>query len=150
MAYILTEDRIILSLQAVSRDGVLKELAELAEKTCPWLSGEAVRQALQQREKFGSTGLGKGVAMPHCHLPSLNWFEFFMARSIEGLSFGAYDGKPVHIFFLILAPENHSLSYLKSLGQLARFFRDPEIKKRLLKSRGAGEIIGIINEAETY
>lgn len=150
MSYILTEDRIIPFLQSITRDGVLKELAELAEKVCPGLSREKVYLTLLEREKLGSTGIGNGVALPHGHLPSLTRLEFFLARSREGLSFGAYDGKPTNIFFLVLAPESYSSSYLKSLGQLARFLKDPEIKKRLLKSGGAGEIINIISEAESY
>ncbi len=150
MAYFLTEDRIILSLHSLSRDGVLKELAERVEKVCPGLAREAVFQALQQREKLGSTGISNGVAIPHGHLSILNTTEFFFALSREGLSFGAYNGKPTHIFFLVLAPEAYPWSYLQSLGQIARFLKDAEIKKRLLKARTAGEIREIISEAEKY
>ncbi|MFP3983558.1 MAG: PTS sugar transporter subunit IIA [Desulfurivibrionaceae bacterium] len=150
MAYILSENRIIPSLQSISRDGVLKELAELAAEVCPDLPRGTVLHCLQNREKLGSTGVGNGIALPHCHLSFLDRTEFFLARSMEGLSFGAYDGKPTHIFFLILAPEFNSLSYLKNLGQLTRFLKDPEIKRRILNSHGAGEIMDVVNEAERY
>lgn len=150
MAYIMSEDRIIPSLRSTSKEGVLKELAELAAEVCPDLPRGTVLHCLQNRENLGSTGIGNGVAIPHCHLSFLDRTEFFLARSVEGLSFGAYDGKPTHIFFLILAPEFNSLTYLKTLGRLSRFLKDPEIKRRLLNSRGAGGIMEVINEAERY
>ena len=96
--------------------------------------GRIVLEALKTREKLGSTGIGKGVAIPHSRSTVTDSLTLLFARSVEGVEYNAVDEKPVHLFFMILAPHKEKSSeYLPLLGKLVEITRDVNIRKRLLK-----------------
>jgi len=119
---ILKPEQINLNLKAQSRDGILKELVgqtSLNEKAQHMLLVN-----LKQREELGSTGIGKGVAIPHCRSLLLNSLSLIVGRSKNGLDFDAIDKKPSRLFFLIIAPphdpQNQYLIVLGKIAQLAK------------------------------
>ncbi len=96
--------------------------------------GKIVRELLRSREQLGSTGIGKGIALPHSRSTLSDALTLLFARSDAGVDYDSIDGKPVHIFFLILAPhQERSSHYLPLLGKLVEITRDATVRRRLLK-----------------
>ncbi|HZC82108.1 MAG TPA: PTS sugar transporter subunit IIA, partial [Nitrospiraceae bacterium] len=103
--------------------------------------GKIVLEALKTRERLGSTGIGKGVAIPHSRSTVTDALTLLFARSVEGVEYNAVDEKPVHLFFMILAPHKEKSSeYLPLLGKLVEITRDVNIRKKLLKVDDVAEV----------
>ncbi|MGQ9653849.1 MAG: PTS sugar transporter subunit IIA [Thermodesulfobacteriota bacterium] len=143
---ILSKDRIVPVLASPDKKGVIQELVSV-------LSVEGVPparlvQVLLEREKLGSTGIGDGVAIPHGRLREVNQMIASFGRSIKGLNFDSLDGKPTHLFFLLVAPENSAGIHLKALARISRLFKDPQFRQTLMSARDQEEIFRIIREED--
>jgi PTS system nitrogen regulatory IIA component len=90
---------------------------------------------LQQREKLGSTGIGDGVAIPHGKVSDLNEMVVAFGRSQQGIAFDAIDGKPVQLFFLLLAPEHSTGQHLKALAKISKMLKTPNFRKKLIDAK---------------
>ena len=90
---------------------------------------------LQQREKLGSTGIGDGVAIPHGKVSDLNEMVVAFGRSQQGIVFDAIDGKPVQLFFLLLAPEHSTGQHLKALAKISKMLKTPNFRKKLIDAK---------------
>jgi PTS system nitrogen regulatory IIA component len=90
---------------------------------------------LQQREKLGSTGIGDGVAIPHGKVSDLNEMVVAFGRSQQGIAFDAIDGKPVPLFFLLLAPEHSTGQHLKALAKISKMLKTPNFRKKLIDAK---------------
>ena len=119
---------------------------DLAKKVM--CGAEAMLQVLLERERLGSTGIGEGIAIPHGKLQGLDEILLSFGRSSEGISFDAMDGKPVHLFFLLMAPENSAGLHLKILAKISRMLKDPALRDNLLRAMGKERIWRIIEEQE--
>ena len=122
---------VTLDLQSEAKDDLLKELVALLaldEKS------EAILfKTLKRRENLGSTGIGKGIAIPHCRSLVVNRLRLAYGRKRTGMDFNAIDAAPVHNFFLIVAPPLEvSNQYLPVLGKIAQFAKDPDVPAALL------------------
>jgi len=122
---IITPGHIIPRLQAEDKVGALRALAQHVVKRHPGLDVQHVLALLLERERLGSTGLGEGLAIPHCKSDELECMTGLFARSITGVDFDAADGKPVHIFFVLLVPGDGSGEYLKVLAKVSALCRNP-------------------------
>lgn len=144
IAEVLKKDFILEQLTSRTKGDVLKELADvvLNERT-DYHPGEAVN-VLLEREKLGSTGIGDGIAIPHGKLNIVDDLAISFGRSKEGIDFNAMDGKPVYLFFLLLAPENAAGQHLKMLAKLSRMLKDATFRKNLLEATSKEEIYRII------
>ncbi|MBI4544895.1 MAG: PTS sugar transporter subunit IIA [Gemmatimonadetes bacterium] len=124
------KDIVKLQLQGETKDDVLKELIHLLgldEK-----SEGILFKMLKRRENLGSTGIGRGIAIPHCRSLVANRLRIAFGRKPEGVDYKAIDNQPVYFFFLIVAPPLEvSNQYLPVLGKIAQFAKDPEVPKRL-------------------
>lgn len=130
----LTEDGVILELKAKTKDDLLHELAAAAQRQCPQIQAETVRQALLEREKIGSTGVGGGIAIPHGKLSGLPHLQLCFGRSRKGIPFEAKDRMPVHLFVMILSPVDMASEYLQTLGKVSRLLKDEDIQGKLLQA----------------
>ena len=111
-------------------------------------SDKVVLNALMTRENMGSTGIGKGIAIPHSRTLVADRLTVLAARSAKGLDFDAMDGKPVHLIFLILAPpQEKNNQYLPLLGRLVETLRDAGTRKKLLAAEDFDGFVGILEEA---
>jgi|TARA_B110000116_G_C16649814_1_gene496810 PTS system nitrogen regulatory IIA component len=123
---LFTEDAVKLDLESDTKDGILSELVGLL-----WLDGisaSKLYQTLKRRENLGSTGIGKGIAIPHCRSLVVNRLRLAYGRRTSGMDFNAIDNAPVQNFFLIIAPPLEvSNQYLPVLGKIAQFAKDPEV-----------------------
>ncbi len=123
---LLAPDGIIASLQATSKKHALQELATIAaDKT--GLDAREIFNTLLQRERLGSTGLGRGIAIPHVKLAGLKGILCLFARLQEPIEYESHDGEPVDLMFLLLAPEHASGDHLKALASISRVVREPSI-----------------------
>jgi len=119
---LLREDHVILDLKAKDKEGVLKEMVSVLK--LPKDKEDLLVSSLMQREKLGSTGIGKGIAIPHCRSVVVDNITLIVGISKEGVDFNALDGKPVHLFFMLVAtPMDPSMQYLTALGNIARIAR---------------------------
>ena len=140
-----SEDAIQLNLQGTSKDDILKELIallKLDEK-----SDGMLFKMLKRRENLGSTGIGRGIAIPHCRSLVVNRLRVAFGRKVSGVDFKAIDEKPVNFFFLIVAPPLEvSNQYLPVLGKIAQFAKETDVPKRLLEIRSPREFLQLIEE----
>ena len=140
-----TEDAIKLDLQGSSKDEILKELISLLgldEK-----SEGILFKMLKRRENLGSTGIGKGIAIPHCRSLVVNRLRVAFGRKRDGVEFKAIDDQPVRDFFLIIAPPLEvSNQYLPVLGKIAQFSKEADVSQRLEKLQNPNEFLALLQE----
>ena len=123
-------EAISLSLRGGSKDDILAELVSLL-RTDERSAGTLLR-ILQRRENLGSTGMGRGIAIPHGRSLVVSRLRLAFGRKPDGIEFQAIDGKPVFSFFLIVAPPLEiSNQYLPVLGKIAQFAKEPDVPNRL-------------------
>ncbi len=145
---ILKRDFILEELEARNQHEVLDELVRVFAMGGVRFDPEAMLQVLLERERLGSTGIGDGIAIPHGKLQGLDEILLSFGRSSEGISFDAMDGKPVHLFFLLMAPENSAGLHLKILAKISRMLKDPALRDNLLRAKSKERIWRIIEEQE--
>jgi nitrogen PTS system EIIA component len=136
------------SLRVTSKKQALQELSAQAAR----LSGveeAAIFEALLQRERLGSTGIGEGLAIPHGKLPGLAKLFGLVARLEKPIDFEALDGQPVDILFLLLAPEGAGADHLKALARAARVLRQPGAMERIRAARDAAALYAVLTETST-
>ena len=140
-----SEDVVKLGLEGTNKDAVLKEmiaLLKLDEK-----SESILYKMLKRRENLGSTGIGKGIAIPHCRSLVVNRLRVAFGRKSEGLDFRAIDEQPVNNIFLIVAPPLEvSNQYLPVLGKIAQFSKEPDVPGRLAEISSSGEFLAMLEE----
>jgi mannitol/fructose-specific phosphotransferase system IIA component (Ntr-type) len=140
-----TEDAINLDLQGSSKDEILKELIGLLgldEKAQGILF-----KMLKRRENLGSTGIGKGIAIPHCRSLVVNRLRVAFGRRNEAVDFKAIDDSPVQYFFLIVAPPLEvSNQYLPVLGKIAGFVKEADVPGRLAQVQTPREFLALLEE----
>jgi fructose-specific phosphotransferase system IIA component len=149
LAY-LHPDLFIPDLKAKNKlDAIQKMVAHLVDKG-RIKDGKIVLEALKTREKLGSTGIGKGVAVPHSRSTVTDSLTLLFARAPEGVDYDAIDDKPVQLFFMILAPhQERNSEYLPLLGKLVEVTKDPNIRKKLLKVADVESIAEALGRAKT-
>lgn len=138
-------DAIALEVRGESKDDILRELIALLgldEK-----SEGILFKMLKRRENLGSTGIGRGIAIPHCRSLVVNRLRVAFGRKPGGIEYNAIDGQPVHYFFLIVAPPLEvSNQYLPVLGKLAQFAKDPDITSRLAELDSPDGFLSLLEE----
>lgn len=147
----LTKDVVRLNLKATDKAGVIAELvALLVERSrIEKKDQDAVAQAILKRESLGSTGIGHGLAIPHAKAsPLVGEIVGAFGRSAKGIDYGAIDGEPCNLFFLMVSPQNGVEIHLKILKKLANLVRDANFCRFLREAKDEDEVIGLIREAE--
>ncbi len=145
---VLTPEAVLPALKAASKKQALQDLAEQAAK----LSGLPEREifdALLQRERLGSTGIGNGIAIPHGKMGKLDRLFGVFARLEKPIDFESLDGEPVDLIFLLLAPEGAGADHLKALSRVARSLRDPAIAQKLRKTKDADALFALLTQSPT-
>ncbi len=146
---ILTADRILPGLTATTKKGVLEELADAVVREFKNLDRSKLLEVLIERENLGSTGIGDNIAIPHGKLPDLDDLVLCFGRSLAGVSFDSMDGKPTHLFFLLLAPENSIGLHLKALAKISRLLKDSSFRRNLMEAADAGAILTLLAAQDT-
>lgn len=150
---LLTEAGISVSLAAKDKRGVVEELADLLIASSTGASGAvtdraAVIKAVWEREELMSTGIGQGVGIPHAKTNAVDRLHAVFGKSTAGIDFSALDGKPVHLFFLLIAPEDQSGPHVKALARISRLLKQSYFRQALLDATKPLDVLTIIREEE--
>ena len=141
----LEEDLFVPDIPTGDKSSALRFLVQHLKDKGRISSDKVVLNALMTRENMGSTGIGKGIAIPHSRTLVANRLTVLAARSKEGIDFEAMDGKPVHLVFLILAPpQEKNNQYLPLLGRLVETLREASVRKQLLGAANFREFVSVL------
>lgn len=148
IADILTPQSIVPKLSATSKKQVLQELAKRAA-TVTGLKDRFIFDALLQRERLGTTGVGHGIAIPHGKLEGIDKLFGLFARLEKPVDFDAIDEQPVDLLFLLLAPEIAGADHLKALARVSRLLRNRTICDKIRGSNDGDALYALITESNT-
>jgi PTS system nitrogen regulatory IIA component len=146
---ILNESAIVPDLLASTKTEALEALVEAMANSHPEVDEQEMLNILLEREELGSTGIGDGIAIPHGKSPNVSQITSGFGLSKSGIEFDSLDGKPAHLFFLLIAPENSAGDHLKMLARISRMLKNTEFRKRLLSADSQREIYQIISEEDS-
>jgi mannitol/fructose-specific phosphotransferase system IIA component (Ntr-type) len=149
LADLITPSRIRLPVEAQDKPGVLRELARLLVDQ----SGagfEDVVQAVEERERVLSTGIGFGVAIPHGKSPMMRELGIVCGITRTPVMWDSVDGEPVRLLFLLAGPESSAGDHVKVLSRIARLVRRETVRHRLLQAASPEEFHRAIRESETW
>jgi mannitol/fructose-specific phosphotransferase system IIA component (Ntr-type) len=139
-------DLIFPDLPATDAQGVLRALAGRVAAQGLVKNGEELFQRLWEREQLGSTGIGQGVAIPHCKLKGLARGVVAVGLVPEGVGFGAVDGQPVKVFFLVVSPAEVPAEHLQILAAISRWIRADRHAARLLALRDPAAVYDLLRD----
>lgn len=142
---LIAPEAVIPSLKAKTKKQALQELAQRAAGLTG-LDGRDIFDTLLQRERLGSTGVGRGIAIPHGRVSALNSIVSVFARLDEPIDFDALDAEPVDLIFLLLAPEHAGADHLKALARISRLLREPESIEKLRSSHDRAALYSVLTE----
>jgi len=142
---VLDKKAVVAHLKSDDKKTILEELSEPVAQLAGINREDCVR-VLLEREQLGSTGIGEGIGIPHGKMRSLKRLYLGFGLSKKGVDFDSVDGRPTHIFFLLITPENSTGLHLKLLARISRILKNQSFKDKLLKAASREEIIDIIKE----
>ena len=145
----MSEDLITLDLKSKTKEAVLEELSGLMAKSPNIQDKNVIKKALMEREELGSTGIGKGIAIPHAKTDTASKLTIAFGISKEKIDFDSLDNEGVNIFFVFASPMKDSQVYLKVLARISRLIREEEFRNELLACKTPAEVIECINKKET-
>ena len=146
----IVSEAVIANLQATDRDGAIRELVTSLSKSgaLPDTAVNDVVAALVKREQNGSTGFGKGVAVPHCKHPQVKRMAGTVGRSEAGIDFAALDHQPVYSVVLLLSPENQPKQHLDAMNIVFTNLQQDMFRKFLRQSTTREAIVDLLDEAD--
>jgi fructose-specific phosphotransferase system IIA component len=143
-----SEELITFSLKSTNKNGVLKELVELAGKSNLVKDTEELLHDVMERENLVTTGVGYGVAFPHAKTKATKGIVIAFGRSEKGIEFDAMDHKPVQLYFLIAAPEDAIGAHLNVMARLSYIMKSEENRTKMMKVTSPGELLQMIDTVE--
>jgi PTS system nitrogen regulatory IIA component len=152
MSDFVIRDAIIPELQATSKEGVIREMVE-SLRGANFFKGrepEDLVKAILKRELLGSTGIGRGVAIPHAKHNCVDRLLGTVALSRPGIVFDSLDGEAVHAFFLLISPQDRTGDHLRALEYISRCLKDDSLVKSLRQANTRDEIWGLLDNAENH
>lgn len=132
---------VLIPLKAKEKSAVLKELVDFLSLTGKVANDSVILQALEEREALCSTGIGKGIAIPHAKTPEVQDLTVALGISPKGVEFGALDGEDSHLFFLLLAPPEQASLHVEALSEIAMLSQKADFVDRLVKASSPEEVM---------
>ena len=142
------EDLISFDLKGKSKDQIINEMVELTSRSKLVKERQELYQAVVEREKLVTTGVGYGVAFPHAKTKAVKGIVVAFGRSSPGIDFEAMDRKPVHLFFLIAAPEDAIGAHLNVMARLSYIMKNEKVREKLMKITSPKELLEILDSVE--
>jgi len=144
----LRDSLIFLDVEAENKEKAIAKTVELMHQAQAITEPKKFLQDVMERERLGTTGIGKGVALPHARTQHVKQIVVAMTRLKKGIDFGADDKEPVRLIFLIGTPLKAVGEYLKVLAKLSKILRQDKVRKKILKAESAIEVRKILEDAE--
>lgn len=142
---LISPDGVIARMKASSKKQALQEIAQRAQRMTR-MPERAIFEALLERERLGSTGVGQGVAIPHAKFAALDRLYGLFARLDQPIDFEAVDDQPVDLMFVLLAPEDAGAEHLKALARVARLLRNQTMCAKLRGSDDPAALYALLTE----
>ena len=140
---ILDPSNVLVDLKAQRNFDAIRELASVLEDDGAVPDQKRFLADLIRREKQASTGIGKGVAVPHAHEDSIERQLLAIGISREGIDFASIDGEPVHIVALLATPRKHQKQHMELLAALSRLLQNQEVRQSLIQAADSAEVVDI-------
>ena len=145
---ILSADSTLVDLKGETKEDIIAELVDTLAVGDAISDRDKVLQAVLEREKIMSTGIGDGIAIPHGKSDAVEKLVAALGTQRRGVDFEALDGEPAYVFFLLVSPANVSGPHIKALARISRLLKNDDFKKTLIAAETAAEIIEIIETEE--
>ena len=145
---ILSTESMIMDLKATNKEDAIKEMADLEVKTDIVNNEDEFIKSIWARENESTTGIGGGIAMPHARNKYINKARVLFAKSKEGIDYNSLDGQPVHLFFMITAPDGADNTHLQALAKLSGLLINPDLVEALKKAETPDDVIKLFEDAE--
>jgi len=140
---ILTSERCYCQLEGTSKKQILMNISEKLGQQFATLDESEVFNSIMAREQLGSTGLGNGIAIPHCRVPHCQGIIGALVTLKSPIDFDAIDSKPVDLLFILIVPEEKTDEHVKTLAGLAALFNDPDFCYTLRQTQDNEELYNI-------
>src|SRR5215831_17327064 len=150
MSDFVVREAIVPELTATTKEGVIREMVESLRSAgyCKGGDSEDIVKAILKRELLGSTGIGRGVAIPHTKHASVDRLVGTLAVAPAGVAFESLDGEPVYIFVLLISPQDRPGDHLRALENVSRCLRDDEFVRSLRHARSREEISALLDRID--
>ncbi len=146
----LDASSIVVDLKSTSKPDVISELCQMLQANGQIKDAAPVVDALMQREKLGSTGIGQGVAIPHGKSDSASKLVGALGVSKRGVNFDALDGEPVNVVFLLVAPPDSAGLHLKALARISRLLKDKFFRQAIKEAKTLTDVTKIIQDEDEF
>ncbi len=147
---ILLKEHVKIKLESTTRDEAIKELLTLLDQNKRVADMDEAYHAILEREKIMTTGVGNGIAIPHCKHTSCPNFAVALGIHSKGIQFESIDKKPAKIIFLLIGPENNPGMHIKLLSRISRLMSNEDLRNQLLKCKTSDKALELIEEEENY
>ena len=148
LSEIISPDVILTELKGKDAAEILREFSDAITSSGKYPNAQVLFDKLYEREQQESTGIGNGLAIPHCKIENLPEAVLAIGYSREGVDFKALDGKPTHFFFLVVSPSSASVLHLRVLASLSRLLKSSSFLSKIQQRPDKNEIIALIREEE--
>ena len=145
----LSESAVSLHVDGSDKPEILRRLVDVFVESAALDIGADVLNLLLEREKLKTTGIGSGVAIPHCKTAAVDRPHIVVGLSRKGIDFQSLDKLPTHMFFLVVAPQQAGATHLKICARIARLVKDTKFKAELLELQSAEDVVAYIKERES-
>jgi fructose-specific phosphotransferase system IIA component len=142
------ENLVVFDMKASDKNAAIEELVELAATSTMVKDSERLLADVKEREELVTTGVGYGVAFPHAKTRSVKGIVIAFGRHEQGIDFDAMDHQPVHLFFLIAAPEDAIGAHLNVMARLSYLMKSAENRQRLLEATSPGDVLSLIDKVD--
>lgn len=142
---LLTKNTIKLAVESTQKDKVIEELVDVLDQAGKLNDREGYKEAVLDREKQSTTGIGEGIAIPHAKTGGVSEPAIAFGRSVQGVDYESLDGQPSHLIFMIAATEGANNTHLEALSRLSTLLMREEIRKQLLEAKSEQDVLDIIN-----
>lgn len=148
LSQLLNPACIELNLQERRKEELIRELTGVLARSGDIADVEGLSEAILAREEISSTGIGSGIAIPHCLSDQVEETRLAFGRKDEGAKFDAVDNQPVHLFFLLIGPAGDHARHLRVLSKIARYLHDPSFCRRLREASTPEEVMQALRDKE--
>jgi len=143
---LIAENIVKVPLKSRNKPDVLRELVQILKDADQIEDFDAVLKALQEREDKGSTGLGEGIAVPHCKTSAVSTLKLAIGIAPDGIDFDSPDGKPAKLLFLMVASPNLSGPHVEALAEIAELAQSKAFCSKLICANNTKEVVGLLKD----
>jgi fructose-specific phosphotransferase system IIA component len=144
----ITREHVKLGLEGENKEEVIEELVSLLADTSDVREVDTVLEAVMKREREGSTGLEKGVAIPHAKSDAVKGLSIVVGVSRDGIDFESQDGKPAHLMFLMVAPTSESGPHVQAIAKIVKMVKLDKFRKKLIDAKKPEDVVEAISRVE--